>query len=348
MPFPDLPPERIPGSPGHLNDHQIIDQALDYIQQAGYRDDPDFPPLPDVPVLGQSGHVTAHDRILTVLEYVKDHPALGGPAAIANTPTGTYTANGHTYSYWLFPSNSTLQVTGAGLADVCLVGGGGGGGGAGPADHSHGGGGAGGQVVTVLGGYLPQGSLDVVVGAGGTGITSSNDYPSKTSFGGVSRLLGWEAAGGGYGGTYRQAAQTGGNAGGGGTHDPQQTSAYGTPTGGNRGGKGTAWGSPTSSGGGGGGAGGLGGNGVGGDGGDGGDGITETLTGKAYTFGRGGGGGGSASGGSPHGGAGEASGAPGSEYGGGGGGAAHKGTADVSRPGGDGYHGVVIVRIKTN
>jgi len=128
MPFPDLPPDRIPGSPGHLNDHQLIDQALDYIQQSGYRDDPNFPPLPDVPVLGQSGHVTAHDRILAVLEYVKGNPSGAFVwATVSNTPTGTYTGDdGHTYAYYLFQSDGTLTVTTAGLLEVLLVGGGGG------------------------------------------------------------------------------------------------------------------------------------------------------------------------------------------------------------------------------
>jgi len=129
MPFPDLPPERIPGSPGHLNDHQIIDQGLDYIQQQAYRDDPDFPPLPDVPVLGQSGHVTAHDRILACLEYMKTHPATGlGWAQVSNTPTGTYKGDdGHTYAYYLFETDGTLTVTTAGLLEVLIVAGGSGG-----------------------------------------------------------------------------------------------------------------------------------------------------------------------------------------------------------------------------
>ena len=126
MPFPDLPPERIPGSPGHLNDHQLIDQALDYIQQAGYRDDPNFPPLPDIPVLGQSGHVTAHDRILAVLEYVKANPPGMTWATVSNTPTGTYKgSDGHTYAYYEFTTSGTLTVTTAGYVEILCVGAGG-------------------------------------------------------------------------------------------------------------------------------------------------------------------------------------------------------------------------------
>jgi len=129
MPFPDLPPERIPGSPEHLNDHQLIDQALDYIQQQAYRDDPDFPPLPDIPVLGQSGHVTAHDRILACLEYMKTHPATGmGWAQVSNNPTGTYKgSDGHTYAYVRFTSDGTLTVTSTGYVEALILAGGSGG-----------------------------------------------------------------------------------------------------------------------------------------------------------------------------------------------------------------------------
>jgi len=163
MPFPDLPPERIPGSPGHLNDHQLIDQALDYIQQSGYRDDPDFPPLPDVPVLGQSGHVTAHDRILAVLEYVRDNAAGAFSwATVSNTPTGTYKgSDGHTYGYYLFESDGTLSVATAGLLEVLLVSGGGG------RNTNLGlGAGTGGYIVTGLH-SITAGSQSVTVGAGG-------------------------------------------------------------------------------------------------------------------------------------------------------------------------------------
>jgi len=189
MPFPDLPPERIPGSPGHLNDHQLIDQGLDYIQQSGYRDDPNFPPLPDIPVLGQSGHVTAHDRILAVLEYVKANPPGMAWAQVSNTPTGTYTGDdGHTYAYYKFDSDGTLTVTTGGYVDVLLVSGGGGGDTQGRGSGS-----------AAEGGHvLDAGTVPVTVGAGGKpgsfgepstlgsftvqGGPSSYENPSVTSF----------------------------------------------------------------------------------------------------------------------------------------------------------------------
>ena len=165
MPFPDLPPDRIPGSPGHLHDHELIDQALDYVQTAAYKSDPNFPPLPDIPVLGQSGHVTAHDRIRTILEYLKNHPALSPQAQISNTPTGTYqAADGHNYAYYRFTTDGTLTVTAAGEADVLLVSGGSGGGLISGGTPLPGGGG------WMYGTYtLDAGSFPVVVGEGGPG-----------------------------------------------------------------------------------------------------------------------------------------------------------------------------------
>jgi len=180
MPFPDLPPERIPGSPGHLNDHQLIDQALDYIQQSGYRDDPNFPPLPDVPVLGQSGHVTAHDRILAILEYVKGNPSGAFVwATVSNTPTGTYKgSDGHTYAYYLFESDGTLTVTTAGLLEVLLVSGGGG-----QRDGTVGG--AGGYIVTGLHPFA-AGAQSVTIGSAGPKSASySGTTGGRTSVGAV-------------------------------------------------------------------------------------------------------------------------------------------------------------------
>jgi len=182
MPFPDLPPNRIPGSPGHLNDHQIIDQALDYIQQQAYRQDPDFPPLPDIPVLGQSGHVTAHDRILACLEYMKTHPATGlGWAQVSNNPTGTYTGDdGHTYAYYLFESDGTLTVTAAGLLELLLVSGGGGN------NTGRPGGGVGGYIVTGLH-PMDAGSVPVKVGKGGANAGSNTGtIAGRSSLGPIS------------------------------------------------------------------------------------------------------------------------------------------------------------------
>jgi len=202
MTFPDLPPDRIPGSPGHLNDHQLIDQALEYVQQAAYRDDPNFPPLPDIPVLGQSGHVTAHDRILAVLEYLKDHPVSGGgPAVFTNTPTGTYSDGGHTYAYVTFTQSGTLTVATGGVASVLIVGGGGGGG-SGPSG-TYADGGNGGAVVFTTAAYLPAGQHAVTVGEGGA--VQKND-PFHGVKGGDSSIEGIATAYGGGGGNGLQGS----------------------------------------------------------------------------------------------------------------------------------------------
>jgi len=297
MTFPDLPPDRIPGSPGHLNDHQLIDQGLDYIQQSGYRDDPDFPPLPDVPVLGQSGHVTAHDRILAVLQYVKDHPSLGGSAAISNNPTGTYSADGHNYAYYELTSSGTLTVTAAGFADLLIVGGGGGGS---SVDNPKSGGGAGGCLY-VPAAFLPSGSLPVIVGAGGEGGTTATTFAGPGGPGQPSLLGHYAAPGGGAGrsrlfqygglGICTSPPQAGGSGGGDG--------GAGTTGLGHNGGGGSS--------GGGGGAGGAGGSSPGGPG------VSNSITGQPVTYaaggaasgpagaahtGNGGGGGGDRSGGS--------------------------------------------------
>ena len=193
MPFPDLPPQRIPGSPGHLNDHQLIDQALDYVKQGAYKNDPNFPPLPDLPVLGQSGHVTAHDRILAILEYVKTNPVGETWAVISNNPTGTYQANdGHTYAYYRFTSSGTLTVTGEGLVNVCVVGGGGGGSSAKAPGYFQGTGGDGGQVVQGVV-VLTAKAHNVTVGGGGAGGPTSIAYGRH---GGTSAIAGIRAGGG--------------------------------------------------------------------------------------------------------------------------------------------------------
>jgi len=157
-----------------MPDHELIADALEYVKQTGYRDDPDFPPLPDVPVLGQSGHVTAHDRILAVLEYVRDNAAGAFSwATVSNNPTGTYKGDdGHTYAYYLFEDDGTLTVSTAGLLDLVIVSGGAGG----TAANIAGGG-------SWMYGYYPldAGSHSVVVGAGGPGgqISLGAGYPSS-------------------------------------------------------------------------------------------------------------------------------------------------------------------------
>ena len=253
MPFPDLPPERLPGSPGHMPDHELITDALEYVKQSGYRDDPDFPPLPDVPVLGQSGHVTAHDRILAVLEYVKANPPGMTWAQISNTPTGTYEGDdGHTYAYYTFATSGTCTVTTSGNLEIVVVGGGGGG--LAPAGqalwYSHGGGGG-----VRWGNFrADKNAYNVTVGRGGANASGVSQAPpgEPSAFGDLLKV------GGGQGG-YKTDPTTFDLAGGSPTRG---STPGGTDPGSGAGG--TVYGSTASSG------------------------ISLTITGKNETYGEGG------------------------------------------------------------
>jgi len=196
-----------------MPDHELIADALEYVKQSGYRDDPNFPPLPDVPVLGQSGHVTAHDRILAVLEYVKANPPGMTWAAVSNTPTGTYKGDdGHTYAYYTFTTSGTLTVTTAGYMDVFVLGGGGkrtpGAGLPGGANR-----GSGGQLAE--GTHLFQAeSHAVTVGAGASGTTTTSAQGGTSRIGNVVFAAGggWssrETKTGKYAGTGYQTTFTG-------------------------------------------------------------------------------------------------------------------------------------------
>lgn len=87
-----------------------------------------------------------------------------GQAIIGNTPTGTYSADGYTYTYWQFNANDTLNVLRAGYAEVLIIGGGGGGS-LSAQNGTRRAGAGGGQIVRAS--WLPQGSHAVTIGAGG-------------------------------------------------------------------------------------------------------------------------------------------------------------------------------------
>ena len=180
----------------------------------------------------------------------------------------------------------TATVISVGNFDYLLVGGGGGGG----ADNASGGGGGGGGVRTGKINEL-NGSISIIVGAGGA--ASAN--------GGTSNILGTStnisASGGGGGAQFvvYNGGQVGqaGSSGGGGSGNYQ--SAYAGGAGilyqGNAGGSGIVFGSGSYKGGGGGGAGTVGGNATGSAAGNGGDGMISSITGVDVYYGGGGGGG---------------------------------------------------------
>ena len=70
--LPDLPPFRVPGSPDHINDHDLFDVWLAAVRDAFYTgSEYDFPPIPDPAVHGNPGHVEAHNRLRACAEYMK-------------------------------------------------------------------------------------------------------------------------------------------------------------------------------------------------------------------------------------------------------------------------------------
>ena len=109
-----------------------------------------------------------------------------------------------------FTNNGTLVVAQPTLVDVLLVGGGGGGG------FGGGGGGGGGAVALVTNLVLTAGSYDVVVGAGGLGLTGLGHATEND--GGTTSFLDYRVPGGGAGGYVNMGeGYKGANGGGGGT-----------------------------------------------------------------------------------------------------------------------------------
>ena len=124
-----LPPDRALGDLGHLNDHQLIKDALLVISQSA-----------GLPGYGSWAQVTA---------------TTGSPT------TGTYTdGNGVDWKYYQWTADGSVTLT-EGVVEALLVGGGGGSG-----QTVRGGGGGGGAVLEVMG-AAPAGTHSVTVGQGG-------------------------------------------------------------------------------------------------------------------------------------------------------------------------------------
>lgn len=198
-----------------------------------------------------------------------------GAAVFSDTPTGTYTG----YAYKTFTASGILNVTEAGFANLFIV--------AGGAGSNSAGGGGGGGVLQVTNAYLPVGSINVTIGAGGAPLGRN----------GIATNIGSYFAPGG-GGTSGGLAFNGSSGGG---QDGNTSGAGGSGTPGVGFAGGTASTSPASYGaGGGGGAGAVGGNGSNVAGGNGGSGASTTIAGTtptgayvagSFTAGGGGGGG---------------------------------------------------------
>ncbi len=185
---------------------------------------------------------------------------------------------------WAVPSNVTK-------VDALIIGGGGGGG-----TWVAGGGGAGGMMDTTSISVTPNANISITVGSGGSGATRSvlsSISSTAATNGGASSFGTYSVDGGGYGGSWSDAAGQNGGSGGGGTGSTAQgnttNSLYG-----NNGGTGNSDGAYSYPSGGGGGAGGVGLNGQSnisglGKSGDGGPGRASTITGTSVIYAGGGG-----------------------------------------------------------
>ena len=248
----------------------------------------------------------------------------GRPTVIATG--GTITTPGDGYKYHTFTTSSTFGITKGGRVSYVLVGGGGGGGLGNDSAMSGGGGGAG-QLLQVTDNTEPVGSYSVVLGAGGAGSTSAQNFGAT---GGNTTYRAETAIGGGGGGSW-QAGNVDGRDGGSGGGGSSDSGTGGVGNAGNNGGDGGPYSGGFSTGGGGGGAGSAGSNGVNGgagteQGGAGGSGLT--VWGTTYAPGGQGGGPGGASGGNA------------TLFGGGG----HGAFAGAPTPGGNGKAGIAIFR----
>ena len=254
-----------------------------------------------------------------------------GDANFTNAATGTYTDGGIDYKYLTLTGSGSVTIDRAGFADLLILSGGGGGG-----DGFGGGGGGGGQIYRAST-YLAEGTLSVVIGAGGAADNSTGG--SLGRIGGMSSLgtiggpnvnsdaliaIGGGGGGSGNGNAWNDRGQDGG-CGGGGAGQVASTIGGTGFIGGN---------GATSSSNQGAGGGGMGANATNRNGGAG---IANSITGSSVT--RGGGGGGSASGAGGSGGGGNANAAGSANTGGGGGGG---GTSS------NGGSGTLIIRVRTN
>ncbi|MEY4164391.1 MAG: hypothetical protein RL419_233, partial [Actinomycetota bacterium] len=289
-----------------------------------------------------------------------------GSGSSGFTGDGTVGTNGTKYIVQQFTSVGSTTWTvpqGVTSVDVLVVGGGGSGG------HDEGGGGGAGLFIErnsyAISGDVSNGTITVVVGAGGVGTTTTGQNGSESRFGSL------RAPGGGRGGDANQAAasnytgQNGGSGGGGAGENGLYSGSGGlarnsvgtspSAAAGEYGNNGGAGSESSTRGGGGGGAGGAGVS--GGSTAAGGAGRSSSISGTATIYAAGGGGGrgnsstsgggvGGSSGVGGDGGDGDTqatSGAAGTGSGGGGAGGDVAGTANDYR-GGDGGSGIVIVR----
>ena len=255
--------------------------------------------FPDSPIEGETynGYVYDATNSLWKVNYPTSE-TISVPDGIVSGVSGasvTTTTVGDDTVY-SFLDDGTITVETAGYFDILVVGGGGSGG------FGRGGGGGAGGVLYVENAYLPSGSLDVVIGAGGifgSGGTNQGSEGIQGQNGKPSALWQYIAPGGGGAGSfsydstgsnnYGTPGLNGGSGGGGGGHfqGVGQAGGSGFSGIGNAGGNGQY---ATAAGGGGAGAVGQDGDSTTGTAGNGGNGVAISITGSSVYYGGGGGG----------------------------------------------------------
>lgn len=299
--------------------------------------------FPDAPTDGQVYEGFAYSTAVGAWGVRDNTFSAAGVASAVNA--GTATVGDDTIYTWT--SSGTVTIATGGLADILVIGGGGGGG------YGKGGGGGAGGHLYIEDAYLPSGTLDVIVGAGGAGAVPQSNEGEHGNNGEPSRLGSYFVPGGGAGSSYSR------NSAGGQYNNPGLNGASGGGAGGSSSGSGDSGGLGFSIlGNDGGSASGTGAGGGGGSstagssttnnaGGNGGDGTANSITGSSVT--RAAGGGGVSGDGTADGTGGTGGGGDSAYTGTAGSGAANTGSgggATASGTAGSGGSGVVIIRIK--
>lgn len=231
--------------------------------------------FPNAPTDGQVYEGFAYSTAVGAWGVRDNTFSAAGVASAVNA--GTATVGSDTVYTWT--SSGTVTIATGGLADILVIGGGGSGG------LNNGGGGGAGAMLYLQDVFIPSGTHDVIVGAGGTGFTAPGSYYGSQGRSGEPSKLGIYVApggGGGGGGPFlsggtTQHYQDGGNGGSGGGGGLNKSGGKGISPYGNDGG------SPAAAGGGGGGGAGAPGSGV-----NGGAGLSNSITGSAVTYAQGG------------------------------------------------------------
>ena len=191
-------------------------------------------------ILGKVANIMIYNRYITDSEIQQNYAAYQDrfksyfPYANGGT-VSTVSIDGINYRVHTFTTSGTLTVIESGFAEVLVVAGGGPGGGQGGNDGS-GGGGAGGLVFNSAFELTVGNSMNVVIGAGGAGVSAATkgQNGSNSVIGSITAIGG--GAGGSEAGAETRFGNNGGSGGGAGGYAEIYTGGLGTTFQGNKGG----------------------------------------------------------------------------------------------------------------